>query len=306
MKTVFKITGIYLTVALLWILVSDEVALWLFGDDIMRLKTAQTYKGIVFVITTATILFFLLKKHYKTLNRKISQLEELNNQLETSNKELEQFAYVASHDLQEPLRMISSFLSRLESKYKDKLDQKANQYIFFAVDGAKRMRQIILDLLEYSRIGQFNWSKETIVIQDVVQDFCNTHQEDIKEKKAKFIFENLPVITNYKTSVIQIFHNLLDNALKYSKEDTYPEIKIQAEDKDTHWQFSITDNGIGIPENAFEEIFVIFRRLHEKDSFSGTGIGLAIVKKNIEKLNGTIWVNSETNQGTTFNFTLKK
>jgi light-regulated signal transduction histidine kinase (bacteriophytochrome) len=306
MKSVYKITGIYLTVALLWIFISDEVALWMFGDDVMNLKTAQTYKGILFVTITALMLFFLLRKHYKTLNGKISQLEDINKKLENSNKELEQFAYIASHDLQEPLRMVSSFLSQLENKYRDKLDQKAHQYIYFAVDGAHRMRQIIMDLLNYSRIGQFNNSKEPIAIEDVIRDFCNTHREAIEKKQAQFVFDKLPVINNYKTSVTQIFHNLLDNALKYSKEDTPAVIKIQADDKDTHWQFSITDNGIGISEKAFDEIFVIFRRLHDKDSYSGTGIGLAIVKKNIEKLKGTIWVDSKINLETTFSFTLKK
>lgn len=306
MKAVFKITGIYLGVALLWILLSDEVALWLFGDDIMRLKTAQTLKGVLFVLITAILLFYLLKRHYNLLNHQITQLEELNKQLKHSNKELEQFAYVASHDLQEPLRMVTGFLSQLESKYRDKLDQKAHQYIYFAKDGAKRMRQIILDLLEYSRIGYFNTNKETFAIHDIVQDFCLTHKDLIKEKKARFIFDELPQITNYKTSVTQIFHNLLDNALKYSKEETPPIITIQATDQDEYWHFTISDNGIGIPENAIDEIFVIFRRLHLKDRHSGTGIGLAIVKKNIEILNGTISVNSEINIGTTFKFTLKK
>jgi light-regulated signal transduction histidine kinase (bacteriophytochrome) len=306
MNTVYKITGIYLTFAILWILVSDEIALWLFGDDVMRLKTAQTSKGILFVVTTATLLFFLLKSHYKTLSRKIKQLEELNKQLENSNNELEQFAYITSHDLQEPLRMISSFLSQLETKYRDKLDQKAHQYIYFAVDGAKRMRQIILDLLEFSRIGQTRESKEPFAIQDIVLDFCNTHQEMIKEKNAQFIYDELPVITNYKTSVTQLFNNLLENALKYSKKDTPPIIKIKAEDLGAYWQFSITDNGIGISEKDFDEIFVIFRRLHDKNSYSGTGIGLAIVKKNIEKLQGRIWLTSKINHGTTFSFTLKK
>jgi light-regulated signal transduction histidine kinase (bacteriophytochrome) len=306
MKTVYKITGIYLLVALLWILVSDEVAHWLYVNKVSGLKFVQTFKGILFVLVTALVLFLLLKRHYKALNRKIKELEKLNKQLESSNKELEQFAYVTSHDLQEPLRMVTGFLSQLESKYRDKLDQKAHQYIYFAVDGAKRMRQIILDLLEYSRIGQYENTKESIAIQDIVQDFCNTHQDMIQAKSAQLVYDELPVITNYKTSVSQLFNNLLENALKYSKEGIPPLIQISALDKGAHWQFSITDNGIGIPEKDFGEIFVIFRRLHDKDSYSGTGIGLAIVKKNIEKLNERIWLTSEINQGTTFNFTLKK
>lgn len=306
MKIVLKIAGTYLIAGLFWILLSDEIVLWFYGHDVLNTKSVQTIKGTLFVIITALLLYVLLKRHYNTLNRKINQLEVLNKQLEQSNKELEQFAYVASHDLQEPLRMVSSFLSQLESKYRDKLDQKAHQYIYFAVDGATRMRQIILDLLEYSRIGQDNIKKETLSINEIIQEFCETHKKEIERKNAHFIFNNLPKINSYRTSIVQIFHNLLENALKYSRENTPPEIRIHAEDLGDYWQFSITDNGIGIPEKSHDEIFTIFKRLHDRESYSGTGLGLAITKKNIEKLNGKIWVTSIPNQGTTFYFTLKK
>lgn len=306
MKTAFRITITYLVVGLIWILLSDALVLWFFGNDVLQLKAVQTMKGILFVLVTATILLILLSKYYKKLDRKINQLEDLNNQLQHSNKELEQFAYVASHDLQEPLRMVSSFLSQLENKYRDQLDQKAQQYIYFAVDGANRMRQIILDLLEYSRIGQANIKKEILAVQDIVSEFCEIHKNEIETKKATFIYNDLPEINSYRTSVTQIFNNLLDNALKYCKEDTPLVVTINAEDKHDYWQFSITDNGIGIPERSFEEIFVIFRRLHGREKYIGTGIGLSIVKKNIEKLNGSIWVTSSPELGTTFYFTLKK
>src|SRR5690606_22952692 len=208
----------------------DEIVLWFYGHDVLNTKSVQTIKGTLFVIITALLLFVLLKRHYNTLNRKINQLEELNKKLELSNKELEQFAYVASHDLQEPLRMVSSFLSQLENKYRDKLDQKAHQYIYFAVDGANRMRQIILDLLEYSRIGQDNIKKEKLSIREIINEFCETHKNDITTQNARFIYNNLPEIVSYKTSITQVFHNLLDNALKYRREGVSPEITIQAED----------------------------------------------------------------------------
>lgn len=306
MKIALKIAGTYLIAGLFWILLSDEIVLWFYGHDVLNIKSVQTIKGILFVIITALLLYVLLKRHYNTLNRKINQLEELNKQLEHSNKELEQFAYVASHDLQEPLRMVSSFLSQLETKYRDKLDQKAHQYIHFAVDGANRMRQIILDLLEYSRIGQENIKKEILDLNALVREFCETHKKEIARKNAQFIYNDLPKINSYRTSVVQIFHNLLENALKYSRENTPPEIRIDAEDLGDYWEFSIADNGIGIPEKSFDEIFVIFRRLHDRESYSGTGLGLAITKKNIEKLNGKIRVTSIPNRGTTFYFTLKK
>src|SRR5690606_18188906 len=175
----------------------DEIVLWFYGHDVLNTKSVQTIKGTLFVIITALLLFVLLKRHYNTLNRKINQLEELNKKLELSNKELEQFAYVASHDLQEPLRMVSSFLSQLENKYRDKLDQKAHQYIYFAVDGAQRMRQIILDLLEYSRIGQSNIKMETIAVQDIVNEFCEIHKNEMETKKATFIYNDLPEIRSY-------------------------------------------------------------------------------------------------------------
>lgn len=306
MKTALRITVTYLIVGLLWIFVSDEIVLSFIEEDVAQLKYVQTIKGILFVLVTAIILFLLLLKYYKKLDRKISELENLNRQLQNSNKELEQFAYIASHDLQEPLRMIHSFLNQLKTKYSDKLDQKANQYIFYAVDGAERMRQIILDLLEYSRVGNTDIKKEAIDINEVVNEFCNYHKEDIQEKKAKITFKNLPVVKNYKTSITQIFHNLLDNALKYSRGDVAPEISVTATDKQTHWEFSISDNGIGIPETSLNEVFVIFKRLHGREEFSGTGIGLAIVKKNIEILGGKIEVRSQINSGTIFTFTIKK
>lgn len=306
MKTALKITGIYFIVGMLWILVSDQMVMMYFGDDAINIQALQTYKGILFVVVTAVILLLLLKKHYRNLDRKITQLEELNTQLQHSNRELEQFAYVASHDLQEPLRMVSSFLTQLEDKYAGKLDKKAHQYIYYAVDGAKRMRQIILDLLEYSRIGEENIKKESIALEEIIDQFCETHKSEIDTKKARFHFNGLPVINNNRTSITQIFHNLLDNALKFSKEGVAPEITITAEDRDTFWQFSIADNGIGIAEESADEIFVIFRRLQEREKYTGTGIGLAIVKKNVEKRNGTIWVQSESSKGTTFTFTLQK
>jgi PAS domain S-box-containing protein len=242
-----------------------------------------------------------------------SQLSELNeslqrhaSELERSNKELEEFAFVASHDLQEPLRMISSFMDLLHRKYKDKLDEKALQYINFATDGAHRMKNIILDLLEYSRSGKTSESIEKVNLNEVISEFKDSRRKLISEKKATIITDELPTLFTYRPVISQIFHNILDNALKYSREHIPPTVTITIQENTEQFKFSISDNGIGIESEYYNKIFIIFQRLHNKDKFSGTGIGLAIVKRQIELLGGKIWVDSIINLGTTFHFTLPK
>lgn len=247
--------------------------------------------------------------------RKLSEtrLLNLNQSLQTQtyqlaaiNKELEQFAYVASHDLQEPLRMITSFLSQIELKYENVLDEKGKKYIYFAVDGAKRMRQIILDLLEYSTTGRINDLKENIDLNTIVDEIKLLYKSKIEEQEATIIFNELPLILSYKSPVRQVFQNIIGNSLKYCKKNRPCLIKIFAVDMVTHWQFSIQDNGIGISKEYFDKIFVIFQRLHTKEIYSGTGLGLAVTKKIIENLNGKIWLESVENEGTIFYFTIPK
>lgn len=240
----------------------------------------------------------------KLLNRKLeAQTKELIN----SNEELEQFANIASHDLQEPLRMITSFLTQLEKKYNNKLDEKGKQYIHFAVDGALRMRNIILDILEYSKIGKnADIEMESIDIRAIIHDIWKINNKTVEETRASIHCSEMPVINSFKTPVMQIFHNLIGNALKYKTPHTKPVIKIMAQDQSNYWLFSIQDNGIGIQKEFQQKIFEIFQRLHTKNEFSGTGIGLAIVKKQIENLGGKIWVESEYGTGSTFYFTLPK
>lgn len=234
------------------------------------------------------------------------RLEKQTKALLSSNQELEQFAYIASHDMQEPLRMVTSFLTHLEKKYSDVLDDKGKQYIYFAVDGANRMRNIILDILEYSRIGKVKEQNEPIDLNKLVSDVCKMNSQKIIETNAEITFKNLPTITSFKTPLTQIFHNLIGNALKYQKTNENAKIKIEAIDEDKNWHFKIKDNGIGIDKEFHNKIFVIFQRLHTKQEFSGSGMGLAIVKKIIENLNGTIWLESEINKGATFHFTIPK
>jgi signal transduction histidine kinase len=247
------------------------------------------------------------KEEYATqLNKLNNELQNQTQILSISNAELEQFAYVASHDLQEPLRMVTSFLTQLEKKYGDVVDDKGRQYIHFAVDGAKRMRQIILDLLDFSRVGRTEDDLEEIDFNKLINEILALYRRQIEEEKARITFENLPTFQTYKTPIRQVFQNLVSNSLKYSKTSIAPVISISCKETKTHFQFLVKDNGIGIAPEYFDKIFIIFQRLHNKDEYSGTGMGLAIAKKIIENLGGKIWVESEEGKGSTFYFTLLK
>lgn len=256
-----------------------------------------------------------LSVYFKDITeRKLSQIElnELHYNLQktarnlaVSNGELEQFAYIASHDLQEPLRMITGFLTQLEKKYSDIIDEKGKQYIYFAVDGAKRMRQIILDLLHFSRVGKFEGKAEDVDTNKVVKEILSLYKKKIEKTKAIIHFDKLPVVHTFKSPLTQVIQNLISNALKYQKPGQQPVIKIAAKELAAHWQFSVQDNGIGIDSDSYDRIFIIFQRLHPKDEYSGTGIGLAIVKKIVEGMGGGIWVESRKGEGSTFFFTIK-
>ena len=239
-------------------------------------------------------------------------LQELNEalkkraaELASSNAELERFAYIASHDLQEPLRMVSSFLQLLQKRYQAQLDEKACQYIHYAVDGAERMKTLILDLLEYSRVGAGKENFGPVDMGDVMAEVGSVFSEKIIATRARIEIGNLPVIQGDKVQMVQLLQNLVGNALKYHSNEP-PVIRIQGEDLPGYWRFSVEDNGIGIDPLFFEKIFVIFQRLHNKNDYSGTGIGLAICKKIVERHWGRIWVESAPTKGTIFYFTITK
>ena len=246
------------------------------------------------------------KEQEKALLDLNKKLEMQAKSLIKTNQELEHFAYVASHDLQEPLRMVTSFLTQLEKKYKEQLDDKGKEYIKFAVDGAKRMRNIIIDVLEYSKLSQLEDTYEQVDVNEIIRNVCITNRDKILETDAIINYNNLPVIITSKFPLTQIFHNLIGNAIKYQNINNKPNINIFASENDKNWTFEISDNGIGIENEYYEKIFVIFQRLHTKREYGGNGLGLAIVKKLIENLNGKIWVESQINKGTTFYFTLPK
>jgi signal transduction histidine kinase/ligand-binding sensor domain-containing protein len=236
--------------------------------------------------------------------RKARQLaDEANRELERKNKELEQFAYVASHDLQEPLRTTSTSAEMLQRFYKGKLDERADKYLGFITQSTERMRTLISDLLEYSRIGKKKELK-SVDCNQVVQEVLADLGAAIDEAGASITHEYLPVVFGYPTELKQLFQNLIINAIKFRKKNTSPEIRISSEKLDGYWKFAVADNGIGMDPQYSEKIFIIFQRLHSRNEYPGSGIGLSHCKKIAELHKGKIWVDSEPNKGSTFHFTI--
>lgn len=225
--------------------------------------------------------------------------------LARSNAELEQFAYVASHDLQEPLRMVASFTQLLARRYQGKLDAEADEFIGFAVDGAQRMQTLILDLLSYSRLSIKGQSPQRIDASSACQAAIVQLRQSIKDKNAIVTVEPLPTVVGYNTQLTQLFQNLIGNALKYCNRQQ-PEVHVSASASADQWVFSVRDNGIGIEPQYFERIFQMFKRLHTREQYSGTGIGLALCKKIVTRHRGQIWVESQPGQGSNFHFTIPR
>ncbi len=202
--------------------------------------------------------------------------------------------------------MVTSFMTQLEKKYGNILDEKGKKYIYFATDGAKRMRQLILDLLEFSRVGRTDDDHEMIDFNSLVKEVTALYRKKIEDLKATVKFKDLPSMLIYKTPLKQVFQNLISNSLKYHRHGVPPVIEISAKETAMNFEFCIKDNGIGIDAEFHDKIFIIFQRLHNKDEYSGTGMGLAITKKIIENLGGKIWVESAEGKGTAFYFTILK
>ena len=237
-------------------------------------------------------------------------LDEQAVELRRSNAELEQFAYVASHDLQEPLRKVASFCQLLEKRYGDKLDERGAEYIGFAVDGAKRMQRLINDLLAFSRVGRLNSAHSEVDLGSALDAGMANLQIAIEETGAEIIRpeQPLPQTVGDPTLLALLWQNLLGNAMKFRKPDVTPRIVIECErgtgDREEDWFYAVSDNGIGIEEEFADKVFVIFQRLHGRDSYTGTGIGLAVCRKIVEHHGGTIWIDTTYTGGTRFRFTL--
>ena len=231
--------------------------------------------------------------------------EEHLKKLERSNAELQQFAYVASHDLQEPLRMVISYLTLLDKKYKGELDSQAKEYITHAVEGGARMRRLIDDLLEYSRIESRTNVFAPVDMKKVMESTIKVLKAPIEESKADIRIEPMPTISGDRSQMQQVMQNLISNSLKFKGPDR-PLVNISAIDGKKEWTFSVKDNGIGLNTEYSDKIFQMFQRLHNQDQYPGTGVGLAIVKKIVERHGGRIWVESEEGKGATFSFTIPK
>lgn len=313
MRPSIKIALIYTSIGIIWILLSDYLSLLFYSKFEMEyFKQIQSFKGIFYVVITGLLLYFLVRFYYNKLHKQLNELTELNRklaeqkrELELSNTELEQFSYIVSHDLQEPLRMISNFATRISQKYDHQLDDKGKQYIQFVVSGAAKIRSLILDLLEYSHATKEQTNYESVALKDVIDDVMFLFRQKISDTKARIIVpQNLPELKSNKSLIQLIIQNILENGLKYCHEERTPEIEIEIVQLDANWQFCIKDNGIGIEADYLDSIFTIFYRHHTAKQSNGNGMGLTIVKKIIEKINGRIWVESVPGEGSSFYFTI--
>ena len=239
------------------------------------------------------------------LRGKNAELEEAVVELERSNADLERFAYVSSHDLQEPLRMVTSYLQLLERNLRDEISPENREFLNYAVDGAKRMSQLIRDLLAYSRVTTEGSPIAPVDMADVVETAEANLRTAIDHAGASLeVSGPLPLVMGDEAQLVSVLQNLIANAVKYCAEDVTPEVRIGVERNPTSWTFSVADNGIGMEEQYKERIFIIFQRLHGRHEYEGTGIGLAVCKRIIERHHGRIWVESAPGQGSTFSFTL--
>jgi light-regulated signal transduction histidine kinase (bacteriophytochrome) len=225
-------------------------------------------------------------------------------ELKRSNDELQQFAYVSSHDLQEPLRMVTSYTQLLAGRYKGRLDSDADEFIAFAVDGCNRMQGLIKDLLAYSRAGTNGKVLHEVSAENALKEALANLRATIDQSSAVVTHDALPAIRTDETQLTQVFQNLVGNAIKYHGTEV-PQVHVSAtKNGGNEWTFSVRDNGLGIDPQYFDRIFILFQRLHGRDEFEGTGIGLAICKKILERLGGRIWVESQPEKGSTFYFAL--
>ena len=233
-----------------------------------------------------------------------ARLRKEHEELTRSNAELEQFAYVASHDLQEPLRAVASCVQLLKKRYEGRLDARADEFILHAVEGTKRMQALINDLLAYSRVGTHQQPFEPVDCGEIVEEALANLTVAVQESGATVTRDPLPTVMADPTHLTQVFQNLIGNALKFRAEGRKPLIRLTAKNAAGEWTFAVSDNGIGIEPQYFERIFRVFQRLHTRASYPGTGIGLAICKKIVERHGGRIWIESQPDQGSTFYFTL--
>ncbi|MGE5506151.1 MAG: sensor histidine kinase [Actinomycetota bacterium] len=319
-ETLHRITLIYGMVMVL--LAAGILATWVIGGKISRSVRALAAPAValgtgepVEVLSHGPKEAIEVSRILKTVEGELQlyrdKLETLVAQrtadLMASNRELEQFAYVASHDLQEPLRMVVSYVDLLAKRYGDALDQDAHEFIGFAREGALRMSQLINNLLDYSRIGRQGGEVEAIDLRDVVLEAMDNLAAALDDTAGEIrVADDLPIVGGNRRELVSVFQNLIGNALKYRRPDQPPRVSITAGRQDGAWLIKVSDNGIGIPPEYRERIFVLFQRLHGRHEYPGTGIGLTSAKKIIEMHGGRIWVEDSEGTGSTFCFTLPR
>jgi PAS domain S-box-containing protein len=246
-----------------------------------------------------------------TIARNITQekairrrLEQYTSELERSNRDLERFAYVVSHDLAEPLRMVTSYVQLLAEDYRGRLDSDADEYIRYAVDGTRRMHALIQDLLLYSRIGTGELNRSPVATGDLVAEAVRNLGTTMADAGAEVVSGDLPTVVGDRIKLVPVFQNLIGNAVKFRSADRPPRVEISAERADGGWTFTVADNGIGIDAKYEDRIFEVFQRLHTRDEYPGTGIGLSVCRRVIERHGGRIWLERNGGPGTTFKFLL--
>lgn len=257
------------------------------------------------------VLFHKLEKKMKSLDREVEEksatekkLESTVEALKKSNEELKKFAYATSHDLQEPLRMISLYVQLLNKKLDPILDAECREYINIVTKGAGAMSEMIKDIIDFSKTGGFEKNFAPVNLSNLVEDITEMFGPRINETGADIIVDKLPVVNGNREQLERLFQNLISNALKFYKNGEHPKLEITASMKDNYWLFCFKDNGIGISSKYFSQIFVLFQTLHSKSEYGGSGIGLALCKKIVENHGGSIWVVSEEGKGAAFYFTL--
>jgi len=293
---------------------TEERRLLVLREQAADRSTAQVriilLTGIALIFLIVAVVAWMIRRDIQARwdiseqKRNQEALERKTLELKRSNDELQQFAYVASHDLQEPLRMVASYTQLLAKRYHGRLDSDANEFITYAVDGANRMQRLIHDLLSYSRVGTQGKELRPTSSEDSLKLALSNLERSIRETGARVEHGRLPMVLADDMQLVQLFQNLVGNAIKYHGPEP-PVVNVScAKNGDRHWTFSVADNGIGISPNYFDRIFIMFQRLHGRDDFSGTGIGLTVCKKIVERHGGRIWVESAPGQGSNFQFTL--
>jgi len=271
--------------------------------EVIRLKSLEERRKSEQELALQSALAIDNARLYQTAERARVQVQSASRDLERSNTDLERFAFVASHDLQEPLRMVTSFSQLLARRYKGQLDERADEYLEYIQTGTKRMAVLISDLLSYSRIIHSTEKGVPVDCNVVLDQVLESCRLIVEESGAIVTRDPLPTVDGDEGQISQLFHNLLTNALKYRKPEVPPEVHVSARHTAHEWLFSFRDNGIGVAKEHLEQIFVIFKRLHKTTEYPGTGIGLALCQRIVEGRGGRIWVESEPGVGSTFHFT---